>query len=153
MVNYSLVRFVPDPVRGERVNLGVVVVADGELCSRARILPRFWQRITMLDPGADEVALGQMLDTIRRRFDGDHQQVPGGGCDERIVTLAGLQSLRRFMANQLQLSEPKPYRAASIDVAMVELYDDLVIPPARVQQQQVHMTISQIRDLIKNSSR
>jgi hypothetical protein len=36
---YSVVRYVPDPVRGEQINIGVVVTADDPPTFRARFLP------------------------------------------------------------------------------------------------------------------
>ncbi|MGI8549222.1 MAG: DUF3037 domain-containing protein [Dehalococcoidia bacterium] len=47
---YSVFRYVPDPVREEQVNLGVVVVSDADHVSRGAFLSAFRRKITALNP-------------------------------------------------------------------------------------------------------
>ncbi len=52
------------------------------------------------------------------------------------------------MSNQLQLSEPKAYRAASLREALRELFDELIAPPKRQVSPPRAMTLAQLRDEI-----
>lgn len=38
---YSIVHYVPDPIRDERINIGVIVVDDENLVAYAKFLPNF----------------------------------------------------------------------------------------------------------------
>ena len=53
---FSLVRYVPDPVKNEFVNIGVLLRAAGEELSMLRFT-RDWGRVRCLDPDADTAML------------------------------------------------------------------------------------------------
>src|SRR5437660_1452848 len=131
---YSLVRFVPDVVRGERINLGVLVVSDEDRDSAARFLSSFGQRVTILDPGCDPGGLGRVLETLRARFCSVQRSSLYDLADERIVSKTGLQNLTDILTNELQLSKPRMYRSATLESAVDELFSDLVMPPGHASQ-------------------
>ena len=62
--HYSIVQYLPDAVRGERINIGVVAFADGEL--RWRFL-RDWHRVRQF--GSPDVHYLQQLASEFSRFD------------------------------------------------------------------------------------
>lgn len=149
MFAYSLVRFVPDVVRGEAVNLGVVAVCEEARSAGSRFLSRYTQRVHLLDPGCDVAALQPVLDSLGERFTTDYQPALYETESGAITTRAGLAGLASVLANQVQLSQPKLYRGASLDSVLDQLYRDLVAPPATKEPATQHMTVGRIRELIK----
>jgi hypothetical protein len=93
---YSIVRYVPDPVTDERLNIGIVVYGEGKVLSRflgnwgkARIFGG--EDIRFLREFAEEIELRQLnLFTTEGRW------------DERT-----LQTISSHWKNSIQLSEPK----------------------------------------------
>src|SRR5215469_9215825 len=96
---FFLLRYVPDTVKNEFVNVGVVLMeGDGSLPG-AYADVRFtsdWRRVRCLDPDADIEVLSALEDEIRGRLQGSPEQ--------RREVLRHLQDL---LSNTLQVSEPK----------------------------------------------
>jgi hypothetical protein len=122
--HYSMLHFVPRIGRGETVNVGVIVVDDATGRTAGAFLPDPSPKIVALAPGYNVANIAADIETIRHRVDRERQ--PGGHAwirsSEQLRTLAGA------MRNQLQLSEPRPCHAASLESAARELYDDFVRP-------------------------
>lgn len=149
---YSLVRYVPDVVRGEIVNLGVVVISEEDGQAGSRFLPRVRQRIGLLDPNADAEFVQELVDGIARRFTGTYQPTLGETQSEPITTAAALSQLGSVLRNQIQLGPPARYRGASLDQALDHLFGTLVAPVAkRKEPAERHMTVGRIRDLIREA--
>src|SRR5579885_1883948 len=110
--SYSLVRYVPDVVRGEIVNLGVVVISEEDGQAGSRFIPRDRQRIGLLDPNADAEFVQELVDGIARRFTGTYQPTLGETQSEPITTAAALSQLGSVLRNQIQLGPPARYRGA-----------------------------------------
>jgi hypothetical protein len=122
--HYSLLRFVPRIGRGETVNVGVIVVDDTTGASAGVFLPDPSPKICALAPGFNVAGIVADIDSIRRRVEEQRQSKP----DAWIRSSEQLRVLAGAMRNQLQLSEPRPYSAASLAVAAEELYEDFVKP-------------------------
>lgn len=155
---YSLVRYVPDSVRGEAVNLGVIVVSDDRGESDGRFLPRPRWRAKVLTRDVNGVVIERALESMKRRL-GPAQQghlLTVGGLtvgDDRISNEAGLSQLHATMRNQIQLSEPKKYRAESVPAAVHDLYHELVLPRSVRPQPKPGMTLAELRKLIAETVR
>ena len=148
---YALVRFVPDRVRGESLNLGVIVVSESTGEAAGEFLRKFKSRIRALDPLVSSTVVERLLDTLRNRV-GESQ----GGIlteDRLIQSSKDISALADTMKNQLQVTEPKPYRAASLRAAVSELYSELVSPQRRPPTSQRGMSLPQLRRLIRNAIR
>src|SRR5215216_1370735 len=120
--HYSILRFVPGLGRGEAANVGVIVVDDRSGETTGAFLPDSTAKIVALAPGLPIAGIIDAIDTIRRRLD------PGcraAGEAAWIRSSAQLRVLSGTMKNQLQLGEPKMCRAASLDDAARELYEQL----------------------------
>ena len=131
--SFSLLRFVPDIARGEAANLGVIVVDDatGEIASA--FLPDFGSKVSALAPGFSVAGISASVERFRRQLGRRHD----GSDDGQIRSSAQLSVLSGAMRNQLQLSEPKLFRAVSLPEAARQLYDELVRPvgaPSRAEQ-------------------
>jgi hypothetical protein len=93
---YYLIRYMPDPVRGEFLNIGLVFIDPQP--DRPRALVRFtsnWDRVRTFDPKADLELLKALEDDIRTSL--------GGTTESLEAVLANIQSTR---ANAVQASGP-----------------------------------------------
>src|SRR5947209_20500160 len=94
---FFLLRYVPDAIRNEFVNIGLVLLppdAPPELR-----LVKDWSRVTALDPRADLEMLQAVGEDLRVRLNGN----------ERELTL---QKMGDWLSNALQMSEPQGCLAA-----------------------------------------
>lgn len=123
---FSLIRFVPDPGRGEFVNIGAVA-GDDETGDWAVRWISNYQRARALDPGG--------LLPAAKAFTGE--------LDERVLALerlpvgdepfseAVLERLAADMGNIVQLSDPAPLVADSAEAALDLVFDRLIVDPSR----------------------
>jgi len=101
---FFLVRYVPDPIKEEFVNIGLVLVC-GAIQSDALVEVRFscnWKRVLRLDPHADIEMLAALAKEIRERL------AEPGADRERMLSL-----MRDSFSNTVQVSPPKACLAES----------------------------------------
>jgi hypothetical protein len=96
---FLLLRYMPDAVKEEFVNIGVVLLEDGGDFAGVRFT-RDWRRVRCLDPAADVEMLEALESDLRRQL---------GRAAERETFLAKLQD---SCSNVLQLTAPKACLAA-----------------------------------------
>jgi hypothetical protein len=92
---FSLVRYVPDPVKDEFVNIGVVL---REAAAQAMVV-RFtkdWARVRCVDPDADIEMLEAMETEMRRRL-----------LEEDTETTTLMTTIRDSFSHQLQMTEAR----------------------------------------------
>jgi len=92
---FFLLRYVPDAVKDEFVNIGVVLLENGSGFAEVR-LTEDWRRVRCLDPAADMEMLEAMGTEIRERLK------TGAGDRERILHL-----LRDSFSNVVQATMPQ----------------------------------------------
>jgi hypothetical protein len=92
---FLLVRYVPDAVKDEFINIGVVVLSDAEGFADLRFT-RDWRRVRCLDPAADLEMLQAVETELRERL-------RAGGADRQRI----LHLLSDSFANAVQVSSPK----------------------------------------------
>jgi hypothetical protein len=106
---FSLIRYVPDPVKNEFVNIGVLLRSED---ARAAVrFTRDWSRVRCVDPDADTAMLEALEAEIGRRLAQDAR--------------AGLASLEDALSNAVQLTEAKACLAESFATeleALMQLY-------------------------------
>jgi Protein of unknown function (DUF3037) len=94
---FSLIRYVPDPVKNEFVNIGVLLRSED---ARAAVrFTRDWTRVRCVDPDADTTMLEALEAEIGRRLAADAR--------------AGVASLEDALSNAVQLTEAKACLAES----------------------------------------
>ena len=92
---FFLLRYVPDPVRGEFVNVGVIVNRiDSTEANAIMRITRNWQRVFCLDPDADNEMFEALEDDINSRFAEGNESI-------REILDVFVQQL----SNTLQISE------------------------------------------------
>src|SRR5580704_13286769 len=92
---FQLIRYVPDPVKNEFVNIGVLVRAEGE--QSVLRFTRDWGRVRCLDPDADT----QMLEALE--IEVGHRLRAQPADDPRPV----MARLEDTLSNGLQITETK----------------------------------------------
>ena len=104
---FRLIRYVPDAVRNEFVNIGVLLrEAAGAGAGQAPVLrmTRDWARVRCVDPDADTEMLEALEGELRARL------LEGAGGDGKPV----LEVMEDSFSNLLQVTEPKGCLAESL---------------------------------------
>jgi Protein of unknown function (DUF3037) len=121
---FQLIRYVPDPVKNEFVNIGVLLrTAEGGQ-SELRFT-RDWSRVRCLDPDADT----QMLEALEIEVG---QRLANQPADHRRP-IVGL--LEDSLSNGIQITETKAYLAETFLAALEDLMRRYVDTPPRARTQ------------------
>jgi hypothetical protein len=126
---FQLIRYVPDPVKNEFVNIGVVLRASGGEQSALR-LTRDWTRVRCLDPDADTQMLEALEIEIGHRMRSQPVDDAPGGHVQPV-----LARLEDTLSNGLQITESKAYLAESFPAGLEELMRLYVDTPRRERSQ------------------
>lgn len=127
---YSVVRFVPDPARGEFVNIAAIVGSEES---------SEWQWSQVDNPVRaraidDRSALGAVwafLDRVGREMDGYERAQESLFEPEVELSEDWLQRLYVDHQNLVQLSPPAPMVAASAEEALERVFDEMIPDPVR----------------------
>ena len=104
---FFLVRYVPDPVKNEFVNIGVLL-REAEHPEGAVVrFTKDWSRVRCVDPDADTAMLEALEAEVRRKLLEDGQPV--------------MKMLEDSFSNTLQITEPKACLAESIPAELEQL--------------------------------
>lgn len=150
--SYCILRIVPDPIRDEAINVGVIAIDEATGEGHAEFL-RFTRtlrsRIRSLLPGIDAGALEQGIESFRSQIGVESQLAFVDSHQDRISTRAQLERLGEELLNQLQLTPPLRYRGESISAVVGELYALFVSPRRRPPVRTTHMTLQRLRTHIR----
>src|SRR3984957_14082136 len=121
---FQLIRYVPDPVKNEFVNIGVLLRAAEGGQSELRFT-RDWSRVRCLDPDADT----QMLEALEIEVG---QRLANQPADHRRPILGLLED---SLSNGIQITENKAYLAETFVAALEDLMRRYVDTPPRARSQ------------------
>jgi hypothetical protein len=119
---FSLIRYVPDVVKGEFANIGVVLREAGRADGATVRFTRDWSRVRCLDPGADVELLEALETEIAERL--------RAGVDERVNAKPVLATLEDSLSNSVQLTEMRATLAESL-AAEIEQLMRMYVEPLR----------------------
>jgi hypothetical protein len=139
-VEFFLLRYVPDAIKDEFINIGVVVMDGGAAQVR---FTQDWRRVRCLDPGADIEMLQGLEVELRRRL------AQAGPDRDRILKL-----LNESFSNTLQLSTPKSCLAASAAEEadkLVEMYLETHRRAARREAGNRQVILGHMRDAFEQA--
>ncbi len=124
---YHVVRYLPNLVRDEWVNIGILLFdpANGRILRRMIEEPGEFARVRRLHPGADE----DLLRRLPEEFDAQFAAGAGAGLAGNGLAAANLGRLEQTLSNAVQLSAQKGLLAADLDAELDRLYRDHVEPP------------------------
>lgn len=141
-LTYRVLRYVPNLVRDEWVNIGVLVFDEKSGERRLRLVeePEEYARVRRLHPGADESLLRALRNDLEDRFARASELFRGNGeahaaGNGRADWLKLLGKWDDTLSNALQLSPQKGVYASDMDAETERLYADQVAPergPSRV---------------------
>jgi hypothetical protein len=128
---YSVVRFVPDPARGEAVNLAIVVGSDESSEWELRRVDSL-KRARALDDRGILPGVVATIERLARDIDEyvvaiDDDRTPASQLSE-----GWLQSMALHCRNAVQFSEPVPLLAETLEIAIDMAADEFLLPPAAV---------------------
>jgi hypothetical protein len=125
--DYAIIRVVPEVERGERINVGVVLICRQRRFLGMRLAPDE-VRLLALWPQLDMAALRQQLDGLRRVCEGDRDAGP-------IARLSQAERFHWLVAPSSTIIQPSPTHsglcadpAAMLDELMARL---VALPPAK----------------------
>jgi len=136
---YRVLRYTPDLVRDEWVNIGVLVFDPSSGERRLRMIeePDEYARVRRVHPQADESLLRQLGTDLEDRFaragelfggnGGANGNTPAGG-NSRADWLKLLGKWDETLSNALQLAPQKGVYASDLDAETDRLYADHVAP-------------------------
>ena len=107
---FFLVRYVPDAVKNEFINIGVVLREAGRPETARVRFTRDWGRVRCVDPEADTGMLGALEYEVRERFS-----------NGAVETALMMKALEDSFSNMLQITEPKACLADSIPAELDQL--------------------------------
>lgn len=107
---FFLVRYVPDTVKNEFVNIGVVLREAGRPETARVQFTRDWSRVRCVDPEADTGMLEALESEVRERLTSGPAE-----------TASMMKALDESFSNLLQITEPKACLADSIPAEMEQL--------------------------------
>jgi len=122
-LRYHIMRYTPNLVRDEWVNIGVLLEEVGGARRALRMIEETSEiaRVRRLHPNADEELLRGLAGEFEARL-----REP----DESVRTY--LEKLGQTLSNAIQLSPQKAVFADNFDAELDRLYHDHVAPPPRV---------------------
>src|SRR3984885_4750526 len=114
---YHVIRYAPNLIRDEWINIGIVLMdpGSGRVLRRLMEDPEEFTRVRRLHPAADH----ELLRRLPEEFDAQLEE------DAR----AGLARLERTLSNAVQLSPQKGLLAEDLDAELDRLYRDHIEPP------------------------
>ena len=116
---FYLLRYVPDAVKNEFVNIGVMLREAGRMETTRVKLTRDWSRVRCVDPDADTTLLEAMEGELAKR-------VRDGGTGRQPV----MTMLEESLSTSVQLSEVRGVLAESVPAEMEQLLR-LYVEPMR----------------------
>jgi hypothetical protein len=127
-LRYRVLRYTPNLVRDEWINIGVMLEDGPRRLLHTRIIdePGEFARVRRLHPHADE----EWLRGLRRDWDAQFS-APG------IAPATVLDKLENSLSNLLQFSPPRAVLAEDFDAELDRLYRDHVAPPRRAGRAQL----------------
>lgn len=118
--DFFLIRYVPDPVRNEFVNIGVLLRAAEQPDQAIVRFTRDWARVRCVDPDADVAMLEALESELRGRLQTQ-------STDAQPI----MRVLEDSFSNAIQVTEAKAYLAESVISGVEELMRLYVDPRKR----------------------
>lgn len=144
---YSLIRFVPDPARGEFVNVGAIVGSEASSEWQIRQVENP-VRARAIDEGSLLDGVWSFMDRVGLEIDRFEHETQSLFGPSRELTEDWLEELHSDHRNIVQLSPPTPLVADSADDAMDRVFDLMVLDPAsrRYRFQKKHAALAAMRN-------
>ena len=145
---YSVIRFVPDTVRGEFINVGILVGSDKSSEWDIRTLGSL-KRARTLDEKGLLPLVWTFIDDIGRQLDRYNEAIQLGlfGSDEGQISEEWLTQICQQSRNVVQFSNPAIIDADDVNAAINALFEQFIVVPEarRVQFKNKHAALAAMR--------
>ncbi len=125
---YSVLRFVPDPARGEFVNVGLIVGSEDGGEWKLRLVDNM-KRARALDDKDVLPTLWSVVNHIERQFDAYSEALESARPSGLDLSESWLEDLWETSRNIVQFSRPAPVLAEDADSALDVLFGELLVDP------------------------
>ena len=143
---FSLIRYVPDVVKGEFANIGVVLREAGSNSAEVKFT-RDWSRVRCIDPQADTEMLESLEAEIAARL--------ARGVEVKVNAKPMLETLEDSLSNSIQLTEMRGTLAENLPAEMEQLMRMYVEPlramPERKKASGRAAIVSEMRDAFERA--
>jgi hypothetical protein len=126
---YSVIRYVPDPIRGEFINVGAIAGSDDSSEWEVRQVDNP-ARARRLDERGTLTAVWAVIDQLGRLVDAHEEAIerPTLGV-EALLSEMWLEEISASYRNIVQLSPPTPISAETAAEALDEVFAQLIVDP------------------------
>jgi len=121
---FSLIRYVPDPVKNEFVNIGVMLREAAHPAAAVVRFTKDWGRVRCVDADADIAMLEAMEAEMRQRL-----------LETGTDTVPLMKTIEDSFSHQLQITEPKGCLAENVAAEMDQLMR-LYVEPRKLRARQ-----------------
>jgi hypothetical protein len=125
---YSVLRFVPDPVRGEFINVGAIVGSEEASEWKIRLIDNY-RRARMLDDKGVLTSLWHFVDEIGKRIDNYEAYIETHAGPPVEVSESWLRRLWGESQNVIQFSPPTPFVATNAEEVLDSIFRELIVDP------------------------
>jgi hypothetical protein len=143
---FSLIRYVPDVVKGEFANIGVVLREAGSSSAEVKFT-RDWSRVRCIDPNADTEMLESLETEIAARL--------AGGVELKVNAKPVLETLEDSLSNSVQMTAMRGTLTESLAAEMEQLMRMYVEPlraaPKRKKQSGRAAIVNEMRDAFERA--
>jgi hypothetical protein len=144
---FSLIRYVPDVVKGEFANIGVVLREAGQDGAAQVKFTRDWSRVRCIDPDVDTALLESLEEEIALRLK--------FGVQLKVNAKPVLETLKDTLSNSVQLTEMRGTLAESMPAEMEQLLrmyvEALKAPALRKKRSGRAAVVSDMRNAFENA--
>lgn len=147
-----MVRFVPDPARGEFINVGAIVGSEESSEWQVRQIENP-KRARFIDERGTLPIVWSFLDNIGRIID-EYEEAINGLLDSSVeLSETWLENLCMEHRNVVQLTPPTPMAASSAEEALEQVFEELVVDPARARRgtRNKHSVLAAVRAAYKEN--
>ena len=145
MYYYAVVRVVPDPIKDEAINIGVVVVDSKRHEGTMQVNQKVRTRIKHLQSNYPFDDLERSIADLRDAL-GLDVQLGYGESERPTPTFELLRDIAERLNNQLQLTMPQRYIASSLDDAARRLFKRYVarrLPSPEKEESLTHASLKE----------
>src|SRR5215217_3402971 len=144
---YSLIRFVPDPARGEFINVGAIVGSEETSEWQIRQVENP-VRARSIDEKGTLKAVWDFMDRVGRSIDEFEEGLDAIFNPSEELSESWLKRLYVEHRNIVQLSPPIPMEASSANEALDRVFRRMILDPARQRHgyQRKHPALAAVRN-------
>lgn len=126
---YSVVKFVPHPIREEALNIGIVLVSAFSEYTDFRFNTAVRSKLRVLAPDVHYMAVGQFIEDFQARF-------PRVGSIESLLSphdriaasIESLQEFTRHHSTQIKFTPTRPLLTRDPEETLKRLFKEFVAP-------------------------